>query len=189
LDKIKNQSEESSSYLITLSERTADAIEQNFSDVFFDVWKNKLKSAEDYFMAFTDSLGRMWSDLMGQMVKEAMVGSRGGGQGIGGLFGWLFDNTTTGSGSDYVPGPYTEANTAAIDRSINMPRSYAAPAVEQATVTINNYTGQPVTQRQTSGPSGRRDILIDIGNDVEAGGPLARSFERRYNIRPMGRLR
>jgi len=68
-----------------MSERTADAIEDNFSDFFKDAFHGELDSAADYFQAFLDSLLDSFSDMMGQMAKEAMFG--GGSSGGSGWFG------------------------------------------------------------------------------------------------------
>ena len=98
----KKNGERVFSGMVELSQRTADAMEQNFSDLFFDMWSGELKSLEDYFKAFTDSIGRMFADLMGQFAKQAIFGALGGGGGGGGLFGGLFG----GGGGPELLGQY-----------------------------------------------------------------------------------
>jgi lambda family phage tail tape measure protein len=114
LDEIRRQGEESMGQWVELSERTADAIEQNFSDLFFDAWQGNLKSASDYFKAFSDSIGRMASDLAGQMLKTGLFGAGGNGQQIGGLFGMLF-----GGGS--LVDPYGHAKGGVFDAAGHVP--------------------------------------------------------------------
>ena len=75
-------------YLMDLSERTGDAIENSFSTFFNDVFRGDLDSAADYFRAFCSSLSDSFSNMMGQMMKEMMFG--GGSSGGSGLFGDLF---------------------------------------------------------------------------------------------------
>jgi len=95
------EQEEASRYMIALSERTAEAMEQNFSDLFFDAMSGKLKSFEDYARAIFQSIQRAAADILGQMMKETLFGKAGdsGGGFIGSLFsdfGSLF-----GAGSEY----------------------------------------------------------------------------------------
>jgi len=75
-------------FLIELSERTAEAIEDNFSTFFRDVFRGELDSAADYFRAFCHSLTDSFSDMLGQMTKEMLFG--GGASGGRGFFGSLF---------------------------------------------------------------------------------------------------
>lgn len=81
--RLNATAEEQSGYLVTLSERTADAIEQNFSDLFFDAFTGKLDSLSDYAEAVFTSITRASSDVMGQMMKEMIFGT--GKQGSGGF--------------------------------------------------------------------------------------------------------
>jgi hypothetical protein len=75
-------------FLIELSERTAEAIEENFSSFFRDAFRGELDSAADYFRAFCHSLTDSFSDMLGQMTKEMLFG--GGSSGGRGFFGSLF---------------------------------------------------------------------------------------------------
>jgi len=75
-------------WLVELSERTSDAIEDNFSSFFKDAFRGELDSAADYFRAFCHSLSDSFSDMLGQMTKELLFG--GGSSGGSGLFGSLF---------------------------------------------------------------------------------------------------
>ncbi len=80
--------QEASDQWIDLSERTADAIEQNFSDLFFDAFTGELKSLSDYANSVFRSMARMTSDIMGQMVKDFIFGgpTTGGASGLAALF-------------------------------------------------------------------------------------------------------
>lgn len=55
--------------MVELSERTADAMEQNFSNLFFDVMTGQFKSLKDVGTAVLHSLARATSDVLGQMMK------------------------------------------------------------------------------------------------------------------------
>ena len=93
LKKTTEEYEKDTKIMIELSQRTAEAIEQNFSDFFFDTMKGELKSLEDYWNAFLDSIQRSTADVMGQLWKELLVGKgkEEGGQTdkIGGVLGSL----------------------------------------------------------------------------------------------------
>jgi len=79
-DSIKNVA---SSYdeLLQLSERTAWAMQENFSNGVYAAMKGELKSFKDYFSSIIDSMQRAWADIMGQMASEWIFGSgmKGGG--------------------------------------------------------------------------------------------------------------
>jgi len=76
---IKAQSD-ASKQMMELSQRTADAMEQNFSDLFFDVMTGEFKSLGDYARAALRSIQRAAADVLGQIAKELIV------KGIANLF-------------------------------------------------------------------------------------------------------
>ena len=85
-------------YMIELSQRTAEALEKNFSDLFFDAFTGKLDSLQDYFLAFLTSIQRMSADIAGQMAKDLIFGKGAGGggllSGLGGLLSSYFGGGT-----------------------------------------------------------------------------------------------
>lgn len=42
----------------------------SFSEIFYDSWTGKLKSAEDYFKSFANSIAKMWADTCSQMITD-----------------------------------------------------------------------------------------------------------------------
>ena len=72
-ERIKSQ-EETSQFLIDLSQRTSDAIESTFSDLVYDL-KDGWKDWQSYFQKLSDSLWRITSDIVGQMIKEWLFGA------------------------------------------------------------------------------------------------------------------
>jgi len=58
------------SLLQEMSERTFWAMQQNFSDLFYDGLTRKLGSFVDYCQAIFNSIARAWADLMGQMFVK-----------------------------------------------------------------------------------------------------------------------
>ena len=67
--------------MINLTENTANKMQDNFSDLFFDVVKGEMTSWRDYMIAIFDSISRAWADMMGQMLAQSIFGKdfKGGG--------------------------------------------------------------------------------------------------------------
>jgi len=100
--------EETMDQWLELTERTAAAMQDNFSNLFFDAMTGKLKTLEDYAKAVFDAIARMASDMAAQMATEALFGNlskTGGGGGGGGLLGSIVGMFGVSSGG------YTGTNT------------------------------------------------------------------------------
>jgi len=91
LEEISRQGREASDEWVQLSQRTAEAMQGNFSDLFFDAFTGKLKSLEDYAAAIFESIQRAAADMAGQLATQAIFGGQavGGTAGGGGLISWL----------------------------------------------------------------------------------------------------
>ena len=163
-DELSNKSEETFNTIMQLSERTAWAMQENFSDVFYDAMKGELNSFKDYFKAFLDSIQRAWADIMGQMATEWIFGSEMKGGGIlsqaAGFVGSLFGGVGGGSGATSlssarwspraIGGPVTKAKSYLVgergpelfvpdtDGNVNNLKTINSPT----TVTNNYYTYQ-----------------------------------------------
>jgi lambda family phage tail tape measure protein len=89
--------------MIELSARTAEAMQSNFSDLFFDAMTGELKSFEDYATAIFRSIQRAFADMAGQMLTQQLFGAKstgaasGGGGWIGAIGGWLGEIFGSGS--------------------------------------------------------------------------------------------
>jgi len=73
IDKYMQEQEKAFDYLEEMSKRTAQSMEQNFSNFFYDAITGNLKSLGDYFVSFANNLLKIWSDLMAKMAMEALV--------------------------------------------------------------------------------------------------------------------
>ncbi|MBW2024370.1 MAG: hypothetical protein JRH08_00715 [Deltaproteobacteria bacterium] len=87
LESVNATAEQSFDYMADLSQRTAEAMEQNFSDFFFDVMRGKFKDFGDYVSGFLTSIQRSIADVMGQMFVRQVIPAAGewlGGKLMGG---------------------------------------------------------------------------------------------------------
>ena len=85
---ITTLSQQTFSTLASLSERTAFAMEQNFSNFFFDVMTGKFKSLGDYATAVLRSIQRATADYLGQVARVGIFGSGGKGGLLNKIAGW-----------------------------------------------------------------------------------------------------
>ena len=74
LDEYLAETDAAYKALTEMSQRTADAIEQTFSDYFFDLMSNKFDTLKDHLTGLLDSLRRITADVLGQIAKEWLVG-------------------------------------------------------------------------------------------------------------------
>ena len=86
---------------VKLTERTADAMQENFSNLFFDAMTGKLKTLEDYAKAVFDSIARMASDMAAQQLTQGLFGKdmQGGGW-LSTLFNSIGGSGSTGMGTN-----------------------------------------------------------------------------------------
>jgi len=90
IDAMIQAEEESGRMMTEFSQRTAEAMEQNFADLFFDVMKGNLRDLQDFTDAILDSMARAVSDYMGQLMRIGLFGASGTGGMVGAIGDWLF---------------------------------------------------------------------------------------------------
>ena len=100
LERIIEAEEENNNRMIELSQRTAEAMEQNFSDLYFDIMRQKYRGLGDYADAVLMSMQRATADVLGQMTKEALFGGGSNAGASGNVWGW-FSSLFSG-GSNYA---------------------------------------------------------------------------------------
>ena len=76
--------------MIDLSKRTAWAMQENFSNLFFDAMTGQFKDLGDYARATFRSIQRAFADYLGQMVTQSLFGKQGKEGGSGGLLSKVF---------------------------------------------------------------------------------------------------
>lgn len=74
-----------------MAQRTAQFMEQNFRQFFFDAMDGKIKTLKDLFASFANFAKQMIAQVMAQLAvmlaMKAATSAFGGGFGLGGLFG------------------------------------------------------------------------------------------------------
>jgi hypothetical protein len=108
-DNLAEEEKKSMASMVELTERTATAMQNNFSNLFFDAMTGKLKTLEDYAKAVFDTIARMASDMAAQMATEAIFGNlskSGGGGGGGGLLDTVLGMFGGGTNSSPQGNPY-----------------------------------------------------------------------------------
>jgi hypothetical protein len=78
MEMMEEQTEKSFAAIIQLTERTAWAMQENFSDLFFDAMTGELDSLRDYASATLEAIQRAVADYMGQLVTAGLFGTDGG---------------------------------------------------------------------------------------------------------------
>ena len=101
-DAMWKEAVKNNSNLVELSKRTADAMERNFSNFFFDSMTGKFQSMSDMWSSMLNTLARMTSDIMGQIAREMLFGVKNGGEGLASEFGTLLSSWFTSSAKGNV---------------------------------------------------------------------------------------
>ena len=201
--------------MLDLTERTAEAMQENFSSLFFDAMTGKLKSLADYANAVFNSIARMASDIMSQQLTRGLFGPemKGGGalSALWKLFGGGAENLPINT-----PGAFAAAQPFArggvIDRPTVFPfasgvglmgeagpeaimplkrnsRGELGVAAGGTIVNVYNYSGQPVQTRESRGPSGMRELEIMVAGMISKDGPVSRSMQHNFGISRRGAMR
>lgn len=92
---ILNQWTDTGKQMYDIAQTTAQAMQQGFSDLFFDAFQGKLKSLADYLNAFLTSVHRALANALSQQVSAGIT------SGIQGLFNSGSSNVSMLQKSDY----------------------------------------------------------------------------------------
>lgn len=162
--------EETFSALTQLSEQTANSMQSNFSDFFFDAFTGKLDDLQDYARSIFESIARAASDILSQQLVEALFGSITKSGGGGGLLGEAFsfigglvehDGGVVGRGGKY-------RTTSAVN-FIGAPRLHGGLRPDEMPAILQK--GETVLPKGMP-PGNTQNITIPINVDVQnAGSP------------------
>jgi len=178
----EEENKKSSSMMIELSERTAWAMQENFSNVFFDAMTGELKTFGDYAKSILTSIQRAIADITSQLVTEGLFGPgmKGGGwlSGLGSLFGGGSSsaNTSTirggqGGGYGFANGGYIGEPVRGFGMSSGKsyefdPNEIVTPAGKaggvQVAVNVVNNLGQEADVSQSSSWISPDQMVTDI---------------------------
>jgi hypothetical protein len=56
-----------------MAQETAQAMQQTFSNFFFDAWTGKLQSLGDYWRSFSQSILRAWANVISEMIVQWLM--------------------------------------------------------------------------------------------------------------------
>lgn len=182
-EKFFQKTQENSTKLIDLNTRTAWAMQESFSDLFFDALQGEMKSFEDYFAGFMRSLNRMFAEYMAQMLMAKAFGEAGGGaKGSGGgwagmLVNFVGDLLTRDSGGPVRPGQMYEigvpemlhignksylmmgGNQGGHAEPLKQNGTAGAPTPPQANVRVINVLDPSIVEDWASTPAGEQTIM------------------------------
>jgi hypothetical protein len=199
---MEDQTDDAFSNLRELSDRTADAMQSNFSDLFYDAVTGELKTFEEYATAVFESVARAWSDMMGQMLAQSLFGGnfKGGGLldsllgALGGAAGGAGGGTTpsytttwsprAGGGPVYPGGTYLvgeqgpELLTMGGNSGSITPNGAIGGGSTQVNVTINAVDAKSVQQLLTE----NKNLITGM-----VGSEAMRNQSFRSNIRAAAR--
>ncbi|MBU2177479.1 MAG: hypothetical protein KJ556_20495, partial [Gammaproteobacteria bacterium] len=178
-----------------LTEQTAQAMSQGFSDFFFDIFTNQLKTLGDYLEAFLNSILRATADVLAYMIKAITFGTVQSSGALGG--GWLSSaiNSLTGAGKttpaitpgaavppggNYQHGGWIPEPVLGVGKSGKM-YSFAELGPEYVNpagsggggdgidrVIVNNYGPIPAKTSEKKNMMGGRDIIVQISEAMAA---------------------
>jgi len=170
-----------------LTMRTAEKMQDNFSDVFYDAITGELSSLADYANAIFQSIARAWSDMMGQMVAQQLFGQAFQG---GGLLSQLFSGgggpQIIGLGGRAAGGPVYPGQTYLVgergpellsmgSNSGHITPNNAIGGGSNVTININAVDAKSVNQLFTE----RKGLLSSIiGSEAGRNGGLRTAIKR-----------
>ena len=174
----EEENKKTSSRMLQLSERTAWAMQESFSDVFYDQMKGKLETFKDYFSTFLDTMQRAWADIMGQMMTQWIFGQDMKG---GGMLSqaWSFVSGILGGlGGDGGGGGATSLSTARWSpRAAGGPVSMGSPYLvgeKGPELFVPNKSGNIIPDKQVSGGGNVYHLYNITANDAASFVELAR---------------
>ena len=139
----EEENKKTSDNLIKLSERTAWAMQENFSNVFFDAMTGELKTFGDYAKSILTSIQRAIADISAQMVTEGLFGKGMKGGGWRSMRGGLFD----GGSSDNTAALLAKQQSDTIANNIKtqqMLDNFSTPGNANFNMANGGYLGEPV---------------------------------------------
>lgn len=181
-DKAEESAEETGkafNYMEEFSRQTAQNMQNNFSDFFYDSFTGKLDSASDYFESFASSLLRTWADVQAQMLaseifgEKFMAGESGSMGGIAQDIGKWIGDAFSGSGSSsasaksYDTGgrlPEDIFGFGASGQTYKMHQNETVvPANKSGGVQVNVYNNTPNSSVEVQESQGGKsiDVIID----------------------------
>lgn len=208
LDAQERALNQSMARMITLSQRTEDAIEDGFSSFFYNL-KDGFDDLGDAWESVVNSMWQAWSNIMGQLTAESLLGT---GSGWSGLFSTLLTSTTSTAAPVQVGatantafkmanGGYLGEGIIGIGRATGAsyefhPNEYVVPqnkvtaGATDIRVNVTNNTrvqATPRTQVRETSQGLQIDVVLDevvAGKLSQRGTATSRALRHAYGARP-----
>jgi hypothetical protein len=136
-------------YMEAMSRRTAERMQDNFGDFFFNAMTGRLDSLSDYFSSFANSILRTWSDLQAQMLTRNLFGGefmQGDSGSMGGLFGSVAGLFSGGGSGMFPVGSFMEWGSPSF-----MPRAAGGPVDPHSTYLVGERGPELLHMGRNSG--------------------------------------
>lgn len=169
-----------------MARRTAQAMEQNFRQFFFDLFENRVRTLGDLLKSLSQFVSQIASQIAGQLATRAVLG----GLGLGGPLGMGFatgGSFTVGGFGGTDSQPVFFRATPGERVSVETPGQQRAQA--PVAIVINNYGNNDVSATSGRGPDGRQTIYVTVRDMVRGmiqSGEIDKSMRSRYNLSPGG---
>jgi hypothetical protein len=167
---------------VYIAQQAAQAMEQAFSDFFFDAMTGKLKSLWDYIKSFLMSVARAIANIMAQQAAAGFVGSFMAPSAPAG------DGTVSFHKGGYVPrfhvgGLMSDERPAILQTGEGVLSRKGMAALDELNngkagsggvmVTVNNYTGTPIEAENTGVQFDGENFVVNVVlKNLEGYGPL-----------------
>ncbi|MEW5805028.1 MAG: hypothetical protein AB1847_23325, partial [bacterium] len=154
--------------------QTAEALKSSFSDILFDAFTGKLKSFEDYWKSFWNSMARIMSNELAKGVYQQLMGSGSSGSGNGLYYaimhgiGTLFSSSSSPSTGSTTAG--SSGGLSSFSWQLNTPKMASGGIVTKPTLAYIGEAGpEAVVPLGKKSPlsSGSPVVIVNI-NAVDA---------------------
>ncbi len=167
-----------------MARRTAQLMEQNFRQFFFDLFDGRIQSLKDVLESLGNLVKQIAAQIAAQFATRAVLGAfgLGGASGFGFATGGSF---TVGGFGGTDSQPVFFRATPGERVSVQTPGQQAGQ--QPVMVVVNNYGQNEVTTSSGRGANGQQQITVTVRDMVRkmiAGGEMDKAMRSRFNLTP-----
>jgi hypothetical protein len=170
-----------------MARRTAQAMEQNFRQFFFDLMEGRIRTIEDMLKGVLSFITQIASQVASQLATKAVLGSFFGANTGGLVQHFATGGPVLGSGNrDTVPALLTPGEWVLSRNDVgDIKRGLGSPV----RVVVNNYSSNEVNTTSRRGPDGVQELEIMVAKTVSrsiSDGRMDKVLRSRYGLSPGG---